>query len=353
MEFREPAVVASGVDALVLSGAVEELPRTLVLDLEHARERARRDEAPTPFVLGGLPVAMNPGPYGRYRFSVEHENARFGLTQSPNLPAIRVQFRARFIHAVGTELALIWLATVIGSTGLEPVWSVSRIDLFADIQGWPLTAEDRRAFVARADKRRTYENGDDLTGLQWGVGGAVLARIYDKSRETEDKGSDWWPDVWSRSAAYVPGLQVERVEYQVTRDFLRQRNLDDPEAVLNLRRSIWKYLTRDWLSLRVTSPDSNRSRWPVANVWEVVQAADLNGAAIGEDLVRAAERVGDARRLIPALVGYAASLTASQGGETTEDVLETLRWACGMYELRKGVSIEDLVAAKKLKRGEA
>lgn len=347
MELRSPAVVASGVDALYLSGAVETLPARLVCALEDARLTAGRQGKSEPFTLGGVPMAMQPGPFGRYRFSLEHENARFGFTESKHLPAVRVQFRAQFLHAVGTDLALDWLSLVLAGAAVEPVWTVSRVDLFADLQDWPLAAKDRRAFVAYADKRRTYEDGDALTGLQWGAGGSVLARIYDKSRETRDKGSDWWPEVWARSGVYRPDAQVERVEYQVTRDFLRERDLDDPTVVLRSRGAIWEYLTHDWMSLRVPGGDSNRSRWPVADVWQVVQGADLSGAPIGVELVKAAERRGDARRLIPMLVGYATTLTASQGGETVEDVLETLRWACDMYERSSGRVIEDVVAEKR------
>ncbi len=133
----------------------------------------------------------------------------------------------------------------------------------------------------------------------------------------------------------------------MTRDFLRERDLNDPAVVLRSRGAIWEYLTHDWMSLRVPGGDSNRSRWPVADVWRVVQGADLSGAPIGVELVKAAERRGDARRLIPMLVGYATTLTASQGGETVEDVLETLRWACDMYERHSGRVIEDLVAEKR------
>jgi len=347
-------VVASGVDALYLSGMVDELPGELVGRLELAREQARKEDSPVEFRLGGAPVVMHSGPFGRYRFRLEHENALIGFTESGNLPAVRVQFRAKFLHAVGVDLALAWLYLVMEGAGLEAVWQVSRVDLFADIQGWPLTAEDRRAFVARADQRITREEGEDLTGLGWGArGGAVVNRIYDKTREIGVSGRDYWPDVWSKSVDYAATDQVERVEFEITREFLRERRLHSPEDVMRARRTVWEYLTGEWLSLRSpTGADSNRSRWPVSPAWLVVQGADMNGAPVGVDVVRAAEQRGDARRLIPMLVGYASTLTASYGGETLDDVLETVRFAYDQYELRSGLSAEDVVAAKRLKRGE-
>lgn len=346
-------IVASGVDALYLSGLVDELPRDLVVGMESARDRAGHEDGAVEYILGGMPMAMHSGPFGRYRYRLEHENALIGFTESRNLPAVRVQFRARFLHAVGVDLALQWLYLVMEGAGLEAVWQVSRVDLFADVQGWPLTAEDRRSFVARADKRRLYEEGDDLTGLQWGVGGAVMSRIYDKTREKELSGSEYWPDVWRQSAGFAVSERVERVEFQITREFLRDRGLHDPETVLRARRGIWKYLTHDWLSLRNVPPgDSNRSRWPVSPAWIVVQAADLSGAPVGIDVVRTALREGDARRLIPMLVGYATSLTASYEGETLDDVQETIRWAFSEYERRTGRSVEELLEAKRPHRSD-
>lgn len=347
-------VVSSGVDALYLSGLADELPRELTGRMESARTQARRDDAPVEFSLGGAPMAMHSGPFGRYRYRLEHENALIGFTESRNLPAVRVQFRAKFLHAVGVDLALAWLYLVIEGAGLEAVWQVSRVDLFADVQGWPLTAEDRRAFVARADQRVTREEGEDLTGLGWGArGGKVVNRIYDKTREIGVSGSDYWPDVWTKCSRYVAADRVERVEFEITREFLRERELHSPEDVLTARRSIWDYLTHEWLSLRIPSGDSNRSRWPTSPAWEVVQEADLNDAPVGIDVVRAAEQRGDARRLIPMLVGYASSLTASYGGETLADVLDTVEFAFNEYQRRKGLSAEDVVSAKRLKRGAA
>jgi hypothetical protein len=347
-------VIASGVDALYLSGMVERLPGELLVRMESAREDARRDDAAVEFVLGGMPVAMQPGPFGRYRYRLQHENALIGFTESRHLPAVRVQFRAQFLHAVGLDMALSWLYLVMEGADVDAVWQVSRLDLFADVQGWPLTAEDRRAFVARADKRLTHEEGEDLTGLAWGArGGAVMNRIYDKTREIGLSGSDYWPDVWGKSPEYVPSDQVERVEFEITREFLRDRDLHSPEDVLNARRSVWEYLTHDWLSLRIPSGDSNRSRWPVSPAWETVQNAGMDNAPVGIEVVRTAEQRGDARRLIPMLVGYASTLTASYGGETLDDVIEVVRFAYDHYERRSGLSAEDVVSAKRLKRGAA
>ena len=58
-------------------------------------------------------------------------------------------------------------------------WSVARVDPFADFQGWELRADDRSRFVCRAKTLGTFEESDELTGLQFGrrTGGRLTARV--------------------------------------------------------------------------------------------------------------------------------------------------------------------------------
>lgn len=285
------------------------------------------------------------GLLGPVQVSPEHPNALIGITSSANLPAVRIQPRAEFLHAVGPSGVLAWCDDFAKSVLASTVtWQVSRIDLFVDVQGWDLQATDRRRFAARATARRTYEDGDELTGLQWGAGRAILARIYDKTVEIKKDGKDWWPDIWGD--AYDPAQRVVRVEFQVKRDALRDFGLHSPADVLAHRALLWKYLTVNWLSLRSASSDSNISRRTIDPDWEFIQAAQLDSTAIGPDLIRAGSIAGDLRRLIPALIGYATRVGAICGAGTVSELLDVLHDVFLDDERNRGTTVEERLFLK-------
>lgn len=338
-------VLASGLDAFYLSGATVVRPFLLSV-LEARRESAaKQGNVPVPLGHGPHGITVGWGSWDLYRFRLEHPNALIGITSSANLPAVRIQPRAEFLHAVGPRGVLEWCEEFANLVLASPVtWQVSRVDLFVDVQGWDLQATDRRRFAARATARRTYEDGDDLTGLQWGAGRAVLARIYDKTIEIKKDGKDWWPDVWG--PAYDPTQRVVRVEFQVKRDALRDFGLDSPDQVLGQRGLLWKYLTVNWLSLRSLSGDSNISRRAIDPDWETVQAAQLDSTAIGAELVRAGSVSGELRRMIPALVGYSTRVGAICGAATLSELLDVLHDVFVDDERNRGTSVEERLFQK-------
>ncbi|MCW2790687.1 MAG: hypothetical protein JWP56_2990 [Aeromicrobium sp.] len=343
-------ILASGLDALYLSGTAE-LRASLVSLLEARRESAAvQGNVQVPLGAGPEGLTVGWGPWGQYRFRLEHPNALIGLTQSTNLPPVRMQPRAEFLHAVGPEGVVEWCNEFAADVLASPViWQVSRVDLFADVQGWNILATDRRRFAARANSRRTYEDGDELTGLQWGAGKSVLARIYDKTVEVQKDGKDWWPSVWG--SLYDPSQHVIRTEFQVKRDALREFGLHSPEQILDARPTLWKYLTENWLSLREPSGDSNLSRRSVDPDWLVIQTALLNADGIGKELVRSGSLAGDLRRLIPALVGYATRFGALAGAVTMDDLLDVLHDMLVDDERTRGISVEERIYLKSQSLG--
>ncbi len=74
-----------------------------------------------------------------------------------------------------------------------------------------------------------------MSGLSFGKRGAKLyARIYDKSREVNDTGHQWWPEAWGPK--YDPDRKVLRVEFELRRAGLVEFGVDTPEDALGPRR---------------------------------------------------------------------------------------------------------------------
>lgn len=181
--------LASGVDALYLSGRTA-LPLAFLERLEEARALAELASLTIPFELGSESFAMAPHAFGRYRFCLEHPDGRIGISPSHQLPALRIQPRSGYLHAVGPAAAATRFQHVLEAECTEVFLSVSLIDLFVDVEGWDIGIEDRSRFVCRAGSVRTYEEENRFTGFEFGRRSTktVCARIYDKTADVARTG---------------------------------------------------------------------------------------------------------------------------------------------------------------------
>lgn len=317
-----PVELASGIDALYHS-AVGRVPSALFELLDTAQETARADRQPVDIFLGGYSARALGSGWGKYRYCVQHELARIGFTPSDKLPAVRIQPTSKALHALGPTTTVLWVRNLLDAAGVDASLQVSRLDLHADWQGLWVDAEERQHFVTYSDRRALYEVAEDLSGLNFGSrGGALYARLYDKTRELESPGDDWWIELWG--AKYRPGERVLRVEFEFSRDGLREFGIDTPEDAFEMIGPLWAYASGHWLSLRVPSSDSTRSRWAVDARWLAVQRASLAGQSLPAVRIAAGEHAGTLRRLLPQLVGYLASAAVPLGTVDLDDTLDAL-----------------------------
>ena len=267
--------------------------------LEQCRQWATEMRRPMPCLIGGTYFFVAGHGWGKYRFCLDHPMARIGFSTSAHLPAVRIQPRAEYLHAEGPEAVVAAMRALLGPELGDVHLSVSRVDLFADWQGWELTFDDAHRFVCRADTRRTYEVGGSLTGFEFGSRKTKTfsARLYDKTADIAAKGSDWWFEVWGHR--HVPGLRVHRLEFEVGRQALVEFDLDTPGSVLATTGDLWAYATGEWLTFRSPTADATRSRWPLTPEWLAVQQASLTHRSVGIDRLRLARRSPSITKLLP------------------------------------------------------
>lgn len=338
--------LSSGVDALYLSGRAA-LPVDLLEYLEEERELARSGNTPRIVDLARAQLLLRPHGFGRYRYCLRHEHAQIGLTPSQHLPAIRVQLRAEYLHPVGPAVATEWCHELL-EPAVGPIrFTVARLDLYADFQGWELTGDDRHRFLLRGRERDTYEDGQDLTGFVFGrrTTNTVLARIYDKQRDVARTGADYWHSVWG--ARYDPNRPVHRVEFELGRTGLREYGVQTPADAVEAAGALWASLTETWLTYRSPTDDATRSRWPVAAEWRSVQRASIRGGAASIERVREGRREGSLRRLMPRLVGELVSFAVIVGTEQLSATLLELVPAIHELEQTRGVRFHEKVAARR------
>jgi hypothetical protein len=350
---RLPSVreLASGIDALYLSGRTE-FSDALFDMLEDRRQAATETDSPAAMRIAGEDFGVEPRSFGKYRYRLVHHSGLIGVTASEHLPSLRVQPRAEFLHAVGPRATLDFFSG-IGEylSGGRPVsWTLSRLDLFCDLQGWELRGDDRHRFVCRGMTRTTHEQSEEFTGFEFGKRSSktVCARIYDKTKQISDKGLDWWPQMWGDR--FNSAEPVVRIEFEVGRQGLVEFGIRTPHEGIEAAPRLWASVTADWLSYRTRTADRTKSRWPVAPEWTDVQGASLAADAIGLERVRSGRRQGELRKLLPHLVGYLASTGAIIGTDDLPSTLGAVRSLVASDEIRRGVDFSDRIAERAAAR---
>jgi hypothetical protein len=339
--------LASGIDALYLSGRGELLTETLERFKER-RECAEELNLTAPVDVGPLTFSIAPHGWGMYRYCLDHPLGRVGATPSAHLPAIRVQPRSEFIHAVGPTQAVTTFENLLPPLCSELSFGASRIDIYVDVEGFPLRADDRERYVCRADARRTYEQSERCSGFDFGSrrAGTLTGRIYDKTLDITGKGSDWWFDVWGDR--HTPGVDVTRVEIEFGRKALTEFHLDSPAQVIPAVGGLWAYATDQWLTHRIPTSDSNRSRWPLSPQWQVVQNATLRHDNVELERLQARGRAGSLRKLTPGLVGYLAGFAALVGTEDIPGTVEALARHISDDEIARRTTFAERVRRRRI-----
>ncbi len=340
--------LCSGVDALYMS-AQGAAPASLFADLEAARCAAEAADLPIDCTLGGYPVKVKPHAMGKYRYCATHELATFGFTPSEKLPVVRFQPTAVALHSLGPQGTVLWAENFLDACGIEASLHVSRLDLHSDWHGIEVKANERSNFVTYSDKRSLYEVGEELSGLNFGKrGGALFCRIYDKTRESNAKGTDWWPDVWGPN--YDPARKVMRVEFEFSRAGLVEFGVDTPGHALAKAPELWAYATCSWLSLRVPTDDETRSRWPVDARWQHVQRSSLAGGCAPAVRIRAGQREGEMRTYRKLATGVLSSMAVPMGTVDIGDTLLAAEKELLLYEQVSRRGFDQRVAEKRQKR---
>lgn len=347
-------VLGAGVDTLHVS-VKGELQDGVTVCFEQLQREARDAGSP-------LPVSFHDPEQTEFLFRGHGAHGQPYWLSSPRFevfvgahsrfPPAHVQLHSPWIHALGIEDAIGEVERTLTSDffGGPVAMTTSRIDVYADQQGWWPHPDDFHRFTCRATRRRVFElpgelrsEGRRLSGFVFGKK-AVVARIYDKTLEMATRGQSWQETVWE---GRDPDTPVWRIEFQFRRDALRGFRITDPAHALLSRQGLWEY-GMHWLSLRRPTRHSDRDRWPEASVWE-----DLRRTWLGSPrshLVRERIRQADELRLVQGLVGYTTSLAAVQDDPALAGVVTKEIPAARRYLAERGTCVEELVERKRRER---
>jgi hypothetical protein len=343
-------VLASGVDSLYVSFKGE-VGAGRLDDLELLKVRAQ-ETGQTQVIHWAheRKTLVQPSGWGSYRYWLRCGDFDVFVGRGRSLPAVYARIASEFIHEVGPVSALADLRSFVGTVlpGHTDETVCSRVDIYADFQGWVPRSEDYDHFITRSRRNTCHSvvhyDGRRFTGFTFGRD-AMVARLYDKGLEIVHSGKDWMREVWG--GRLDPTAPVWRLEFQLRRDVLAECSLTTPEDVVGQRQGLWAY-AMEWLSLREPTPGATRTRWPVAPAWSQLRRSEAGVAY--SPLVRKRIREHDEAVLIRGLTGYASSLAAVTGVSDLDLAMLVSRRRVGEYMDATGRNFRDLVVAKRQRR---
>ena len=265
------------------------------------------------------------------------------------------EVRSPFLWQHGASVALERVHTLLFAFVAVPFeLAVTRVDLTVDFQGWVPEFTDVMRFRALPRKRRQFFDFPHLTGMDFGAGGEVMARLYDKTREIQTESPDkaWFREVWARAPGYEPDAPVWRLEYQLRREGFRSfrtavGRLDTWSDVESNARALWAFLTSKWL--RIPGQRTKASKAPNDPAWDVLHREGFTGdvwRGAGGDLTRKAREQTLSREdtsfggQLARAIGRAKLVRPEVTGD--EAVAEAVRRAAVAVRASKGVDLEEL-----------
>ena len=145
-------VLAKGVDTLHVSGKGS--VRADVWDqVDALRKVGELNESAelVEFPETGQPFFVQPRGLRWYSLWLSSDDYELLMSKSDRRPALQVQLHSAYLHSMGVHDAM----RLVGETLRKSVMAdkrvelgVSRIDLYADVQGWPLEVGDLVRFVS-------------------------------------------------------------------------------------------------------------------------------------------------------------------------------------------------------------
>ena len=196
-------VLSSGIDSLYVSFRGE--PKSEALDaLRRLKGEATESGQPQVLQLPGATKALvQPTGWGRYRFWLRSDGFDVFLGSGRGLPTTYARLLSSFIHEVGPTSALAEVNLFVNGPVLAEIKQMrcSRVDIYADFQGWVPRSDDYQRFVVRSRKN---------TGTQRSTTTAAA------SLASPLAGTRWWPGFTTRASRLRDRVRTGCVRSGVT-----------------------------------------------------------------------------------------------------------------------------------------
>lgn len=335
-------VLWSGVDTLEASfrgNLAPELPE----HLEELKAFAQLAEHPVTAYLGDYPFSVSGSGLKPWRWLLKGDDFHLRLSPSRHIPTASVRLLSVALAAYG-HLDLYRLAhDVAGLVGRLHEAGASRLDIFADLQGFEPTVEDMAGIVCPASYRAVHLSGSVPQTFQYGKGALVL-RVYNKTAELASSHKSWLREVWATCEGYDPQRDVWRVEAQLRREALESLGCHNTADAFAMLPDLFASALA-WCELRV--PDGvNPSRWQRSPIWDELCAQSFGGVALPRIVKHSSLAAMD--RVVPQALGLLISGSAHLGISDPDEAFSLLALRSREYLASRGQDFGDRVRMREV-----
>jgi hypothetical protein len=298
--------IRCGVDTLEANFSGE-LDVFFLKELSTRKIKAQSTGDPDPVRLCNEEMFVNPQGTRFYSFVMRNDDLMCRFSPHGNVPPMSVRLLAQGLATRG--VANLWskACEIATDAELRPN-NLSRIDIAVDFQGWEPTYEEMQHVICPSSFRPVYPNIKAPETFQFGKG-AVVARLYNKTKEISVKNHGWWHPIW-KLCGYDPLQPVWRLEVQLRGQALTELSMRKTDIALGNIYELFSY-GLDWCSLRTPSNDSNPSRWPEHPAWVDLRTQFVPTGPLGR--IRAVTQMMDYDMCVARIAGNLASAGAAAG----------------------------------------
>lgn len=350
-------ILSHGLDYLKIGfyGVLDSNVLEEIKELKDIAQDPKQDD-PVHIVINNYKFRVMPHGGGNYSYIIANDAMNIAFTEqkldkegNPAYPNIMLTLGSTILWKESADgaynLGRNCVIDLVKSIDQE---KVSRADLCVDITGKKIhknftDMNISKDFVTRARDKTARLQHDEVTGYSIGSRGSkVCSRIYNKSQEIKIRKNKkaWFYDIWGIDQE--KSLPVWRVEFEVHRSFFSKYAYEKDgekqtiETYHDLKVALfdlWKYLTVDWFSIRKKNQDSNTSRCPLYDFWQMIDEMDsFQGQKEKVGAVRIKTAAAGYRELLMGAKGYVTSMITSLGiNEKTApaDVMNTFMRVVG------------------------
>jgi len=257
-----------------------------------------------------------------------------------------IRIKSECLWSLGVEKAWNtikeWITENIGDIKAN---KINRIDLCCHTDELQLDDSDIETFEGKYLLDTIYRFRRRISTMMFGSGttGKIIARIYNKTLEVIQKRQKlWFLDLWKDK-----GLDPDRVwnvEFEISRDFLKELRYESVEDTLQSLKSLWQYCTKAWL-IKKNLDRSRIENCTIDERWLSVQKAF--NMFEGKGLIQRDKQLEtSAFALIPGTIGNITSFAARAEITDIDELFKMIKSQGAKYLNRKETSYIEVIEDK-------